>query len=184
MNNYNPDVLKSPRDSSGQRSELARTLNKTKSTTRVAKPKARVMSIDVDKGNLAAKPKKKVLKEEPNLVYNTTGPKTPVVKKTKAPAEKLKVEKGKSTIRKSAKKINVDLPGSPQKASKVSSKFVDGQNFKNQYIEPVRLKSAAAPTQTKMRSRVSKTQRRSIGSEVRGSNNSRSKVSVTEAIPP
>jgi hypothetical protein len=113
MNNYNPDVLKSPRDSSGQKSDLARTLNKTKSSTRISKPKVRVMSLDIKDTTLVTKPKKKVLKEESSLVYNTAGPKTPVVKKSKVPGEKIKAEKGKSTIRKSAKKINVDLPGSP-----------------------------------------------------------------------
>jgi len=82
------------------------------------------MSLDIDKTALIKK--KKVLKEEPSIVYNTTGPKTPVVKKSSKVAEKPNAEKRKSLIRKSAKKINVDLPGSPMKTAKVSSKFVDG----------------------------------------------------------
>ena len=57
------------------------------------------------------------------------------------------LDKQKSTtVRRSAKKIGInnDLPGSPIKSTKtpsgVGSKsgYIDAQNFKNQYIEPVK----------------------------------------------
>jgi hypothetical protein len=86
---------------------MSKTLKQTVSAKKL-KPKTRMMSMDIDK------PKNK-LKVQSSLVNMTTGPKTPIAKKSKIGiSEKLKTtDKGKSTVRRSTKKINSDLPGSP-----------------------------------------------------------------------
>ena len=125
------------------------------------------MSIDIDK------PKKKNTVKQDSLVNMTgmSGLKTPIARKSKIGAvEKTTrvADKAKgSTVRKSTKKINNDLPSSPQKISRVTSKYVDGQNFKNQYIEPIKqslAKTSAVAAAAKQRPRVSKTQQKSTGS--------------------
>lgn len=146
---------------------MSRTLKQNASAKKL-KPKTRVMSIDIDK------PKKKNTVKQDSLINITgmmSGLKTPIARKSKLGAvEKTTrvADKGKgSNVRKSTKKINNDLPGSPQKASRVTSKYIDGQNFKNQYIEPVKQsssKTSAVAAAAKQRPRVSKTQRKSTGS--------------------
>ena len=119
MTNYNPDILASPRDIASQKSDAVRSMKPVKSLSKI-KPKTRVMSIDIEKKDKDKLIKKKV---DSSTVYQT-GPKTPVVKKTKLGSTAKIDGKGKSTIKKSAKKLTNDLTSSPSKST-VKAKYVD-----------------------------------------------------------